>query len=126
MKEIVISISIILVILILDIVSQNYTKVAVQDMNNCINILRDQLNNENTDILQRGIDSINEKWKQYNRIMSLYIEHNELEKVDTYLAGYENYVYAEDKEVLIKDIDQTEFILKHILNKYKFTIENIF
>ena len=126
MKETIISIGIVLIILILDIVSQNYTKNAVQDMNNCISTFRDQINNVDERTLQKSVDNINTKWKEYNRILSLYIEHNELEKVETYLAGYKNYVYAEDKQVAFKDIDQTEFILEHISNKYKFTLENIF
>ena len=126
MKETIISISIILSILILDIASQNYTKRAVQDMNNSISAFRNQINNVEEETLQKCVDNINTKWKEYNRILSLYIEHNELEKVETYLAGYKNYVYADDKQVAFKDIDQTEFMLEHISNKYKFTIENIF
>ena len=126
MKETIISITIILSILILDIASQNYTKKAVDDMNNCISTFRDQINNADAETLQKSVDNINIKWKGYNKKMSLYIEHNELEKVETYLSGYENYVYAEDKQVAFKDIDQTEFMLEHISNKYKFTLENIF
>ena len=126
MKEIIISISIILSILILDIASQNYTKRAIEDMNNCISTFKDQINNADAETLQKSVDNINTKWKEYNKKMSLYIEHNELEKVETYLAGYKNYVYAEDKEVVFKDIDQTEFMLEHISNKYRFTLENIF
>ena len=50
----------------------------------------------------------------------------ELEKVETYLSGFESYVEEEDKALALNEIDKTEFVLEHISNKYKFNMENIF
>ena len=125
MKETLISISIIIVIFCLDIMMQKYTEKVVSTMNNYINDLRTDIRDENYGKLDQNINDMNDKWDEFKNVLSVYIEHDELEKVETYLAGYKSYVETHDKDMALNDLDKTEFILEHISNKYKFTIENI-
>lgn len=125
MKETLISISIIIVIFCLDIMMQKYTEKVVSTMNNYINDLRTDIRDENYSKLDQNINDMNDKWDEFKNVLSVYIEHDELEKVETYLAGYKSYVETHDKDMALNDLDKTEFILEHISNKYKFTIENI-
>lgn len=125
MKETLISISIIIVIFCLDIMMQKYTEKVVSTMNNYINDLRTDIRDENYSKLDQNINDMNDKWDKFKNVLSVYIEHDELEKVETYLAGYKSYVETHDKDMALSDLDKTEFILEHISNKYKFTIENI-
>lgn len=125
MKEILISISIIIVIFFLDIMMQKYTEKVVSTMNNYINDLKTDIRDENYSKLDQNINDMNDKWDEFKNVLSVYIEHDELEKVETYLAGYKSYVETHDKDMALSDLDKTEFILEHISNKYKFTIENI-
>ena len=125
MKETLISISIIIVIFCLDIMMQKYTEKVVSTMNNYINDLKTDIRDENYSKLDQNINDMNDKWDEFKNVLSVYIEHDELEKVETYLAGYKSYVETHDKDMALSDLDKTEFILEHISNKYKFTIENI-
>lgn len=125
MKETLISISIIIVIFFLDIIMQKYTEKVVSTMNNYINDLKTDIRDENYSKLDQNINDMNDKWDEFKNVLSVYIEHDELEKVETYLAGYKSYVETHDKDMALSDLDKTEFILEHISNKYKFTIENI-
>ncbi len=125
MKETLISISIIIVIFFLDIMMQKYTEKVVSTMNNYINDLKTDIRDENYSKLDQNINDMNDKWDEFKNVLSVYIEHDELEKVETYLAGYKSYVETHDKDMALSDLDKTEFILEHISNKYKFTIENI-
>lgn len=125
MKETLISISIIIVIFFLDIMMQKYTEKVVSTMNNYINDLKTDIRDENYSKLEQNINDMNDKWDEFKNVLSVYIEHDELEKVETYLAGYKSYVETHDKDMALSDLDKTEFILEHISNKYKFTIENI-
>ena len=125
MKETLISISIIIVIFCLDIMMQKYTEKVVSTMNNYINDLKTDIRDENYSKLDQNINDMNDKWDEFKNVLSVYIEHDELEKVETYLAGYKSYVETHDKDMALSDLDKTEFILEHISNKYKITIENI-
>lgn len=126
MKEIMISIGVILFILVLDFTTQRYTKQTVDVMTVNLHELRKEIKDENKENLEDSIKRLNDEWNNRNKILSLYIEHDELEKVETYLSGFESYVEEEDKALALNEIDKTEFVLEHISNKYKFNMENIF
>ena len=126
MKEIMISIGVILFILVLDFTTQRYMKQTVDVMTVNLHELRKEIKDENKENLEDSIKRLNDEWNNRNKILSLYIEHDELEKVETYLSGFESYVEEEDKALALNEIDKTEFVLEHISNKYKFNMENIF
>ena len=126
MKEIMISIGVILFILVLDFTTQRYMKQTVDVMTVDLHELRKEIKDENKENLEDSIKRLNDEWNNRNKILSLYIEHDELEKVETYLSGFESYVEEEDKALALNEIDKTEFVLEHISNKYKFNMENIF
>lgn len=126
MKEFIISIGIIAFIFILDFATQKYTKETVDIMSTHLHELRNEIKGDDQEKLEESIKKINDDWNKYNKTLSLYIEHDELEKVETYLSGFESYIDEEDEAVALNEIDKTEFVLEHISNKYKFNMENIF
>lgn len=126
MKEIIISMGIVIIIFVLDFTTQKYMKETVDVMSIYLNDLRDEVRGENKESLKESIKKINDEWNKYSKNLSLYIEHDELEKVETYLSGFESYNDEEDKALALNEIDKTEFVLEHISSKYKFTMENIF
>ena len=58
--------------------------------------------------------------------MAYFIEHNELEKVETNLTNIKSYIEEDELDMAISSIDEAEFILKHIKEKNSFNLENIF
>ena len=123
-KETIIIIIIIILIILGDIITQKYTEKTVSEISIGLYELKDYIS-QNKEEKYKKIENIEEKWDKKSETLAYYIEHDELEKVETYLAGYKSYVETHDKDMALSDLDKTEFILEHISNKYKFTIENI-
>lgn len=67
-----------------------------------------------------------QKWLRYHKYLAFYIEHNELEKVETnYVAG-KSLIETEKYEEAISEIEKTIFVMQHINDKYAVNLENIF
>ena len=127
-KEIWISIAIVIIVSAADIVSNNYTKNSVKDMSASLNEIRYELekNEKDENIIKNIMADINQKWRNKNEKLSFYIEHDELEKVETELYTLNANVDTKDYEQAIEKIEKCKFILKHIENKERLSLKNIF
>lgn len=127
-KEIWISIAIVIIVFLADIVSNNYLKNSVKDMNTCLNEIRYELEKGEKDenVIKNIMIDINQKWENKNEKLSFYIEHDELEKVETELYSLNANVDTKDYEQAIEKVEKCKFILKHIENKEQLRLKNIF
>lgn len=71
-------------------------------------------------------EKIYEQWETRHEKLAYYIEHDELEKVETQLITIKSNIETQNYEELISGIDESIFILKHIEDKYGFNLQNIF
>lgn len=130
-KEIIIIISILLIILSFNFVTQNYTKYCVSEISSDLNSLRENLNNEIEseqlpEQLNNTINNIHNKWDNMYKKLAFYIEHDELEKVETCLTNIRSNIETEEIEHSIENLDTCIFILEHIQDKEKLSLANIF
>lgn len=151
-KELVISAIIVISIFVLDYITQKYTdnviNDAIQDLNTIKLALKERkeegLNEEENEkeeanegeeeiekldedekILKQASDNY-EKWLKYHKRLAFYIEHNELEKVETnYVAG-KSFIENAKYEDAMSEVEKTIFVLQHINDKYSINLENIF
>ncbi len=125
-KEIVIILTIIVLIVGLDILTNNYTTKAVAIMSEELNVLRKAILEERKEDSQNQMSHIKEIWQQKKEVLAYYLEHDELEKVETQLIGLAaNINMGEQKESIVQ-LDTAIFILEHIEKKEKFDISSIF
>ena len=137
-KELIISIVIFILIVIGNIITQNYTKESVSDLSNNLEKLKENISSKieekendkdsfdgNRELLEK-IDNITKNWDSRHNKLAYYIEHNELEKVEDNLTGLNSLVETREYNEAVKELDKSIFILKHIEEKYKFNLENIF
>jgi len=130
-KEIIIIINILLIILTLNYITQNYTKFCVSEISSDLNGLRGKIK-EKIDIeevpkqLNDSIDDIHNKWDEMYKRLAFYIEHDELEKVETCLTNIRSNIETEELEHSIENLDNCIFILEHIRDKEKLSLANIF
>lgn len=127
-KELVVSLIIIISIFIFDYLTQKYTDYAInnaiQDLNTLkLSLKEKKLNNEKVikDITQKY-----EKWLDYHERLAFYIEHNELEKVETNYVSGKSFIENAKYEDALSEIEKTIFILEHINEKYSINFANIF
>ncbi len=127
-KEIIMSIVIILIVVIADMITGKITKNMVIDMTNKLEGLREVVENEESDekIIESKIRDIKNTWENENKVLSYYIEHDELEKVETELNSLIGLSKDRDIEEELTTIQRAEFILEHISEKYKLSLNNFF
>ena len=130
LKEIIMCITIVTTIVIGNSVTQKYTTESVDEMVNSLNSIRTEIfeNKENIDInnLENKIDNLKEKWERRHEKLAFYIEHDELEKVETNLTGLKGEIEGGEYGEVMSRLDQSVFLLEHIEDKYKFNLQNIF
>ena len=125
-KEYIIIILVILLIVCLDVITNKYTTESIKIMSEDLNILKSNLTNKNNRNGENQLRKIKEDWEKRYNILAYYIEHDELEKVGTQLAGLSANLESCEYEQGLEKIDTTIFILKHIEDKEKFTVQSIF
>ncbi len=131
-KEIIICIFIVIIIVIANIVTQNYTTKAVGELTNKLKTLENEIADigENEDIdkdsVKTKIEDVERYWEDVHSKLAYYIEHDELEKLETDIVGINSSIDTNDYEQILSKIDESKFILRHIEDKYAFSLENIF
>lgn len=125
LKEVIISIIIVISIVGLDFITQNYTKETVTQASRMLSDLKEKIKNDE-DNISNNIEEIYQKWEERRKKLAYFIEHDELEKVETNLTNIKTFIEVEDLNMAINSIDEAEFILEHIKEKNAFNLENIF
>lgn len=125
-KEIIISIGIVLLVFVGDIITKNYTKKTVETLTYKLEELKENLKNKKLENSIKNIEEISKNIKQVHSKLAYYIEHDELEKAETYFISCKSYVYSGNLDLAIEETEKTSFVLNHITDKYSFNLENIF
>ena len=127
-KEIIISAIIIISIFWLDSITQSYTDYAINKTIENLNEINRQIETENADgaKISEFADEKYEEWLNYHKTLAFYIEHNELEKIETNFVSGKSYIKKEKYEDAKSELDKTIFLLEHVNDKYSINWANIF
>lgn len=161
-KEMIICIIIIALIIITNIIAQNYTKVCVENITQKLyeleeavieregskeeqitSIVASKENQthqkkftENNQTYQRKVNlenqihqkvsSIDSKWHEFHNKLAFYIEHDELEKVETEISNIKGLEKVNKYDDMLPQIEECIFLLEHIRDKHTLTPINIF
>ena len=129
MKRELIIVSIIIVCIIIgSMVAQNNTKRKIAETDNELENLKKEIveNNKSYIELDEEIDKIYENWQEKDKILSLYIEHNELEKINLSLKTIKGFLEVDIANESVQEIEKCIATLDHIEEKQAFNIKNIF
>ena len=75
---------------------------------------------------EEKIDELDKNWKHKHDKLAYYIEHDELEKVETGLTGLKASLAVEDYEAGVVELEKAIYLLEHIKEKQVFSFINIF
>ena len=126
MKETIICVIIVVLIVSLDIFTQGYTQRATSEITQIFKELKEEMLIENKEQIDNKVKSLDEKWGQQHDALAYYIEHDELEKVDTAIVSLKSYVETKDYSSAVAELDEGKFVLEHIQKKNAFNLENVF
>ena len=127
-KELIICVVIIILIIVGNAITQNYTRQNIQDISTALEKLEEELivKEINWNNAKSHYYDINKKWKDVKNIMSYFIEHDELEKVETNLVGLNSFIDMRDEKEAVAELNRAIFVLKHIEDKNNLNLRNIF
>ena len=130
-KELVICLFIIASIVITNIVTQNYTKDCVSQMHQKLDVLKeislnDNLNDNDKEKVKNNITNIENTWNGFQEKLAYYIEHDELEKVETQIWSMKGFSEIGKYDEIVSELEKCVFILEHIEDKTKLNVKNIF
>ena len=127
-KQVIIIIAIIILIIIGHLITQKYTKNFFDEISMELQKIEDKIlkGDSNGDSLKNDIKIVQDKWDEKYDVCACYIEHDELEKVQTQLVGMKANIETEEYDKCVEKIESCKFILKHIEDKDSFELVNIF
>lgn len=127
-KELIICITILILIVIGHIVTQNSTSKAVEVVSNNLNELREELilDRVSQEKAKTKMGEIKKIWDEKSDYMAYYVEHDELEKVETELTKLKADIETKEYTMGVENLDNCVFILEHIKDKNALKIVNIF
>ena len=133
-KEIIVCIIIVITIIVGNIVTQNYTLNSVETLTEEIGKVKElalkldegetkpQIENE----IKEKMGKTNANWHKRHDKLAYFIEHDELEKVETDLTALNSFIETKEYAEAISELDKCVFVLKHIEDKYAFNLQNVF
>ena len=126
-KELIICIAVIVIVIVGDVLTQNYTKQSTKEVNEKLSDLKlELLEEKDKNKISEKISELRENWDKRQEVLAFFIEHDELEKVETQLFVLSGEIEANLYDDAIPEIEKCIFILEHIEDKTAFNIKNIF
>ena len=125
-KEIIIVIGIIIAVFLGDVLTQNYTKKSVNRLSAELYVLKKYLEEENEYRAKEQAQKVNESLEKIHSNLAYFIEHDEIEKIETNFTSCKSFVYLKSYNVAINELEKTIFVLTHLTDKNSFNLENIF
>ena len=127
-KEFIICVFIVIAIIFGDIITQDYTKEVASNLSDSLTNLRNDVMEQNVDNqkIKYDVENVAKQWEEKHNKLSYYLEHNELEKIETEFTALKSDSETTDYQQLVESIDKSIFLLKHIEDRYAFNLENIF
>ena len=127
-KEAIITIAIIIAILVAEWITQGYTNKAFGEIEEKLNDLKEEIlvaDNDNQELIKKT-EEIAKIWETKQQKLSYYLEHNELEKVNTQIILIKGYLESDSMQDAIPDLEEGLYIIEHIKGKEAFKLKNIF
>lgn len=127
-KEITIIIVIIILVITANIITQNNVNKSLEMVSTELKYLRKEIIKEevNRQKAEESIQKIETIWDEQYKKMAYYVEHNELEKVETEITKLKADVEVKNYSFAVENLDNCIFVLNHIKDKSALKIVNIF
>lgn len=127
-KELIICIIIVILIIVMNVITQNYTRNCVENITDNLYKLEEAVlaDKVNTDDVYQRMDNIDKDWHKFQDNLAFYIEHDELEKVETKISDIKGLEKVEKYDDMLPQIEESIFLLEHIRDKHILTARNIF
>ncbi len=125
-REIAIVSIVVICIIILNIITSKNTNCVMDEITAYLGQVREGIEVQAEEQMKENIEKVKEIWYKKKNTLSLYIEHNELEKVEMYITNVNTNIEIKEYSRAIEALDTCNFIIEHIKDRYRLSISNIF
>jgi hypothetical protein len=80
----------------------------------------------NWDIIEAEFKVINQKWKKELKLLTLVLDHQELEKINLSLMKFKGYIEIKNKPLALGESSNLKYLINHIREKESLSLDNIF
>jgi len=95
---------------------------AISDVEYAMNLVQ----NNNFAAANAHITELDNTWKGMKNIWTIFINHNEIDDIEIALLNFKTYTKLNNKEESLLYSEQLKQNLKHVSEKQKIRIENVF
>lgn len=115
-------------IIVGNIITQNNTNKVVEEMSSNLFELKQEIEKEevNKEGAKQKMEKVEKVWSEKYETMAYYIEHDELEKVETELTKLKADIDVQEHGTAVENLETCTFILEHIKDKNALKIVNLF
>jgi len=125
MKNLIISVTIFVTMIIAIFLSTQYLSRICLDLTKTSTTLEYQITNEKWKEAYGTSIKLTSKWNNYCTKLSVFVDHEEIDNIDHELSQLVQYTKCENKDESLADINIIKFYIKHITNMEKISIQNI-
>ena len=127
-KEIIVVIILIVLIIILNIFTQNKISNFFDELINELDKIENNIVNNNSDKndIQSQLDNILEKWNNEYDKFAVFVEHDELEKIEIEIITINTDFKIGEYNRCVEEIEKCKGLLENLKEKDSFRLVNIF
>ena len=132
-KEILIVVIIVVAIITLNYITTSYTRNGFEQVNSKLDAIKNIGNEllieekeENITLISERIKDLEDEWKIINKKTSFYLEHDELEKVNSSMVKFKSFFELGEYSEAIPELENCKYILRHIKDKESLNPINLF
>ena len=127
-KEICMIVFIIILVVVGNLITQSCTRKFLDDSGKDLQKLEKEIldGNEDSEYLKQEIFEIQKKWQDKYEVLAYYIEHDELEKIETQITLISASIEVQEFGDAVEEMEECLFLMEHIKEKEAFKLVNIF
>lgn len=81
--------------------------------------------NEDFSLAKEGIDNVEKTWNSVKTVWHIFVDSNEVDKVEEHITQIKSYIDEEDKEEVIVNANELNRVLNYIVKKQQIKLGNI-
>lgn len=125
MKNAVISLIIFTIMVTTIGFSLNYLNKVSDDLGRLNDEIEQYIADSNWDEAYKTSIEYTEKWNDYSEKLKLFVDHQEMDKIEEELCKLSQYIKEKTKEESLASVHVLKFLFDHISELEKLTIQNI-
>lgn len=126
MKNVIISFFLFIAMIIGMIFSINYLNKTCNDLMEVCDTLEETISNQQWDSLHDDSLELLDDLKNKSKIMSMFIDHQQIDHMVNELFKFTQYIKEQDKEESLASLHVIKFYIENIQEVQKINIQNIF